>query len=545
MNVATLPPRAVPSGTGGFHGAWSRGAVEATAFLPRHPSRDQDWEERLDEVRSREPAVEVWERAAADGARLGADAGSLANARALAVGEAVCVTTGQQPGLFLGPLYTTYKAMTAVALARELAEKTGERVVPVFWLAADDSDFAEVAAAVLPDDELRLARHTLDGAELPAGGMVGDLSEDGTRRALEAVREDFAGRRNGERMLAHLDRALAAARDHGELSAALLHDLFAGTGLVVVDGRWPELRRAAAPLFERYADAREEIGRAVGVAGERLVEAGFAARITEPSTRNALFDIRSGRRLPFEGGDAALAARAREEPETLSPNVMLRPIVQDSLFPNVATVGGPGEISYHAQLAPVYERMGVAMPLLFPRFEATLVPRGVHELAERRGGDCADFVEDFDRAMRETAEAAVPDDLREALGGLGADLTARLRVVRERAEAFDGKIPAAVDEAARRVTDAVEKLRDRIARAARQAEARRDSSVKNYREFLRPRGIPQERVLGSLCLFLESPAHPLACLEDALREHLGAVRDGRPVHWLIPFGGCADEEAGP
>ena len=92
---------AVPSATGGFHGAWSRGAAEATAFLPRHPSREQDWEERLDEVRSREPAAEVWERAAAEGTRLGADAESLANARALAAGEAVCVTTGQQPGLFL------------------------------------------------------------------------------------------------------------------------------------------------------------------------------------------------------------------------------------------------------------------------------------------------------------------------------------------------------------------------------------------------------------------------------------------------------------
>jgi hypothetical protein len=116
--------------------------------------------------------------------------------------------------------------------------------------------------------------------------------------------------------------------------------------------------------------------------------------------------------------------------------------------------------------------------------------------------------------------------------------------VGKEAAAFDDKLPGAVDEAARRARDAVEKLRDRVAKAARQAEVRHDPAVKNYREFLRPRGVPQERVLNALVPFLDSPAHPLRCFEGLLEEHLDAVRSGSPRHWLVPFGGCPEEEAG-
>lgn len=541
--VSTPTPAPVPAAAPGFPGDWLRGDAAACAVLPRHPSRDADWDARLGEVAGRDPAAGVWERARADAERLGAAPATLANAEALARGSALCVTAGQQPGLFLGPLYTVYKAMTAVALARRLSGRTGRPVVPVFWNAADDSDFGEVATAFLPGDDYRLAKHTLDGGDLAAGGMVGDLSTAGTVRALEEARGLLRGGAYGEAMLRHLDDALARAGDHGELAGALLYDLFRDTGLVVVDGRWAELRRAAAPLFARYAAQREEIGAAVVAAGERLEEAGWRARIPAASTRAALFDIRTGRRLPFEGTDTELAARIESEPETLSPNVMLRPVVQDALFPNVATVAGPGEISYHAQLVPVYEALGVPMAILFPRFEATLVPHGVFELAERRGAPVVDFVRDFDTTLKATAERALPEGLRSALAEFERSVAGDAKRLREASGEFDPSLAGAADEAVRRARDAVEKLRTRAADAARAAEKRRDPAVKSYREFLRPRGVPQERVLSALTLFLESTGHPLDCLEEALAKHLDAAAGGEPLHWLLDFGGCRDGEA--
>jgi bacillithiol biosynthesis cysteine-adding enzyme BshC len=519
-----------------------RGEGEARSFLPRHPSREDDWTARIDEVAGRAPAAEVWARARTDAERLGASPESLASADALASGEALCITAGQQPGLFLGPLYTVYKAMTAVALARRLAEKADRAVVPVFWNAADDSDFGEVASAFLPADDYRLAKHTLGGGDLAAGGMVGDLSTEGTRRALDEARELLRGGAYGDAVLQHLDDALARAPDHGEVATALLYDLFRETGLVVVDGRWPELRRAAAPLFAGYAERREEIGEAVVAAGARLEAADYRARIPEASTRAALFDIRSGRRLPFEGSAEDLAARIDAEPETLSPNVLLRPVVQDSLFPNVATVAGPGEISYHAQLGPVYESLGTSMAILFPRFEATLVPRGVYELAERRESPVEDFVRDFDEAMKATAVRALPEGLRVALDDFEQRIAGDAERLREESGEFDPSLLGAADEALKRTREAVQKLRTRAADAARASEKRRDPAVKRYREFLRPRGVPQERVLSALTLFLESTGHPLECLEEALTQHLEAARAGQPLHWLLDIGGCRGEE---
>lgn len=543
MTTMQSGAQAIPATTGGFHGAFTRGDETARRFLPRHPGEPGDWESRIAHVERRDPATAVWERAARDLERLGGDEQARAGAERLARGEALCVTTGQQPGLLLGPLYTIYKAMTAVALARRLERKAERPVVPVFWSAADDSDFGEVGSAILAGEDFSLQRYALHGGDLRAGGMVGDLSTDGTRDILRTVEAEFAREPSGDVILRHLERALDVAKDHGELTTALLYDLFRGTGMVVVDGRWPELRREAQPLFRRYAEAAATVGEDVRGAGRALTDAGFVARITDGSTEAALFDIRDGRRLAFEGTPEELAARVDAAPESLSPNVMLRPMVQDSLFPNVATVGGPGEVSYHAQLAPAYARLGVDMPILFPRFEATLVPDGVAELASRRGRTVLDFVTDFDAVLRETSEAAAPGALASALRDFERAVEAGTARVRDEAVPFDEKLAGAVDESARRIRESVERLRDRVAKAVRQAEARRDPAVKHYRDFLRPRGVPQERVLSSLTLFLASEEHPLGCLEGLLEEHLEATRDGRPTHWLVPFGACRPEDA--
>ena len=529
-------PVSVPSEAAGFHGDFRCGRPEALAFLPRHPSREDDWEARIEEARRVSPPAPVWEKAGTVAARLGADDVARGGISALAEGRALCIATGQQPGLFLGPLYTAYKALTAVALARRVARATDETVVPVFWLAADDSDFGEVGSAFLAGGDYRLTRYSLDGGELPAGGMVGNLATDGTTRALEEARTAWGDHPAAARVERLLVESLKSAGDHGELVTALLYGLFAKTGLVVVDGRWPELRAAAAPLFTAYAGRRKEIGSAVVEAGRALVAGSYRAPISEASTRNALFEVRDGRRLPFSGAHEELRERAADSPESLSPNVLLRPVVQDALFPNVATIGGPGEISYHAQLVPVYEALGVSMPVLFPRFEATLVPEGVRRLASRRECPLVDLVRDFDGALKRTANAALPTELRDALEDLEARVTRDAVVLRNEAGTLDPKLTNAVEEAEKRIGEALAKLREKLAAAVRSAETKHDPAIKSYREFLRPRGKPQERVLSSLTLWLVSASHPLGLLGEALEEHLVATRECCPVHWLLDLG---------
>lgn len=518
---------------GGFAADWAAAVPDARRRMPRHPADPEAWRGRAAEAAVMRTPASVVERMRAHAGKLGADAASRASLDALSAAGTLCVVTGQQPGLLLGPLFALHKAWTAVALASRVAERTGRPTVPIFWSAGDDSDFAEIAAAVLPEAGGRLARFALGGGDLPAGGMVGDLGTDGTARVLgeaEPLLREWPG---GAALLSTAARALHRASDHGELAAAWLFALLPGSGLVVVDGRWDELRLAAAPLFTRYAERRAAVGESVRETGRRLEAAGYRARITDPSTEQALFDASDGRRLPFAGGDAELVARIRSAPETLSPNVLLRPLVQDTVFPNVATVAGPGEVAYHAQLAGAYAALDVGMPVMFPRFEATWVPTGVLDLARRREVAAVDLVRDFDGTLRASAAAALPPELRTALAELDARLSEASDGVRRAAASLDPSLADAADDTTRRCRDAVEKLRDKAAQAARVAEARRDPALKHYRELLRPRGIPQERVLSALTA-------PLAGIPDgrheAVRDHLEQVEAGRPGHWLLPMG---------
>ncbi|MFN8180110.1 MAG: bacillithiol biosynthesis cysteine-adding enzyme BshC [bacterium] len=523
---------AVAPESSGFAADWAWALPRAASFLPRHPARESAWTERIAEVASLPPSRALLERARADASRLGADARALASADALLSGDALCVTAGQQPGLFLGPLFAVYKAWTAIELAAHLERRTGRRVVPLFWSAADDSDFAEIATAVLPEPDLRLMRLSLEGGELPAGGMVGDLSAAGTARALASAEGALGAWPGWTSLAARAGAALERARDHGEIAAALLYGLTRDTGLLVVDGRWAELRHAGAALFARYAQQRAAVGESVRAAGRRLEAAGYRARIVDASTEQALFDARDGRRLPFEGTEAELLARIAAAPETLSPSVVLRPLVQDSVLPNVATVAGPGEVAYHAQLAFAYQSLGVGVPILFPRFEATLVPDGVFDLAERRGVPPVDLVRDFDGAMKATAAAALPRDLRDALDALEGGLARSAEDTRSAAESLEASLGAAAEEAFRRCREAVERFRERAAQAVRNADTRSDPSIRHYRELLRPRGVPQERVLSALTLDLAGAPEGMA---EAVRRHVEGVMEGRPAHWLAPL----------
>lgn len=543
------PPRTAPSAyavagrASGFAADYLRGDPRATRFLPRHPSRSEDFAASAKELEGRVPAGQLWARAEEMGARLGAPTASLENARRLAKGEALCVTTGQQPGLLLGPLYTLYKAMTAVRLAAAHTTERGRPVVPVFWIAGDDSDFAEVASTLVPGQGDRLERRALAGGTLPAGGMVGNLATSETADIVRDLAAIYNATEHGRALLKSLERACERARDHGEIAAALLLEWLGPAGLVVVDGRWPELRVGARALFERWLDLRSPIEDAVLVRGRELEEAGYRAPLTEASIRTGLFDASSGLRLPFEGSADDLRARIREAPESLSPNVVLRSAVQDALLPNLATIAGPSEIAYHAQLIPVYERLELSPPVLVPRFEATLVPSAVVELAARRGAPLEDFVFDFDGAMKATAARAIPPDVAAATDALAEATSGGMTRLRDAARAFDPKLGESLAESERRLAETVQRARERIIDAAREAERRRDPALRHAKDYLAPFRLPQERALSAIVLPLSGGAGVFSRLGEVVDCHWAAVKDLHPAHFLLERESLADPEA--
>jgi bacillithiol biosynthesis cysteine-adding enzyme BshC len=528
---------AVPSRASGFAMDIVRGNETALSFLPRPASRWEQEAAALANLPRRAPASSLWSRALSNAARLEASPKTLDHIKLLSEGKALCVVTGQQPGILLGPTLILYKTMTAIRLAERISDLTNRPVIPVFWIAGDDSDYAEISSVYFPDEEFRLERRGLQASSFPAGGMVGNLPVETTSAIVREFRNRWSAAPGGKELIRRLESACEIARDHGEISAALLQDWFGEWGLVVVDGRWPELRTEAREILERWVDARSAIEDDVVRTGEKLEQAGYRAQISEVSARSGLFDIRSGRRHPFEGSDAELRDRIRQEPETLSWNVVLRPIIQDLLLPNVATVAGRAEIAYHAQLAPIYIRLGLSMPVLVPRSEATLVPSGVFELAERRTAPVEDFVFDFDATLRGTADRAVPSSLSDSTEDLDRAIAEGIERVGDAAHSMDPKLAAFAADAHKRMRDALEKFRVRVAEAARDAERRRDARLRNYREFLTPFGEPQDRVLSALSLFLETDARPLDRFLEFSGRHLDLLLDREIVHWLSEISG--------
>ncbi len=291
------------------------------------------------------------------------EGGDPAGRAALARGEALFVVTGQQPGFPLPLGLSLQKAATAVAHADRLARKTGKPVLPLFWNAADDSDFEEARGQVMvrPGREPLAFRLPVDMAR--KGGFVGDLP---VSAAYGEFVEQLA---KGEPCSSW---TLQAGEDLGQHQGRIIADLFRPWGLFVIDARNPAIRMAARELFHVYAARRQEFSDLLDDTGEVLVAELGERPLRQGLGERALFFLKRRRRV-LPTADAygeELAARLAARPDELSPNAALRPLVQDNILPIAAAVLGPSEWNYHRQLRPLFDLLEVRFPAALPRLAA-------------------------------------------------------------------------------------------------------------------------------------------------------------------------------
>ncbi len=301
--------------------------------------------------------------------------------------ESVVVVTGQQPALFGGPLYNLYKAATTVRLSQHLEEQTGRAHVPVFWIANDDHELARVDHIHALDGDSRLARiawhHEIPRSVQPIAAVRLDEAVAG---ALDRLAEIADGSRHGEDVLDLLAGSFRAGERLSDSFARLLSKLFESEGLVLVDPSDPRLRRLGMPRLAAELSFPSPATEAARAATKELAARGYPAQVALRDDRLNMFFGRAERfRLRcgssgFQIGhrseriDAAgLRSSFHAALEQFSPNVLLRPLYQDALFPTVAYVAGPSEIAYFAQLKPVYSRFEMPMPVIYPRTSITLV----------------------------------------------------------------------------------------------------------------------------------------------------------------------------
>jgi bacillithiol biosynthesis cysteine-adding enzyme BshC len=421
-------------------------------------------------------------------------------------GGAAAVVTGQQMGLFLGPLFTLYKAATAVRLARTLASEQGTPVVPVFWLQTEDHDLPEIAHCdVAPSRGVALR------LELPAPGehvsVAHRVLPAEVSACLEALRGDLDHLPHARPHLGRLARHYRPGAGWAEAFAGVLAELFAPEGLVLLDPRDPRLAPLAAPIHRRALIEARPIAEALGAG-----RSGMAVHVREGAP--LFFFHPAGpegpryRLVPAHGGwaevggtgihtEAELLDALDRRPLCFSTSALLRPILEDTWLPTAAYVGGPAEVAYFAQLPPLYEAFGLTMPRVVPRAQFRLLEDSTRRTLARRGIAAAEV----DRPEEELL-ALVRS--RAGDGPAGREIAARLvdrfqqalaEVAPLLAPAGDG-IEEAMEKTRGTVARAVGKLGEKVDRAFGHRDAARVEDVRRLQAWLRPGGLPQERVFG-------------------------------------------------
>ncbi len=426
---------------------------------------------------------------------------------------AAVVVTGQQVGLFLGPLYAIYKAATTIRLAAALRAEWGLPVVPVFWLQTEDHDLAEISVCRVPSsrgDPLTLV--------LPAANDRVSIAHrrlpDEVTGCLKTLEHELA---RFPHAAPHLDRLTRHYRPEASWSDAfgnVLAEIFSDEGIVLLDPRDPALARLAAPVHRRAIVDARPIGRALGERVTALTAAGFSATVQVRADSPLSFfhpTAPDGPRFRLErsnggyaeiGGDrvhseAALLDALETDPARFSTSALLRPILQDTWLPTAAYVGGPAEVAYFAQLAPVYAGFGVSMPLIVPRAQFRLVEKETGEILARLGLRAGDVGASTDPMLAAAIDGRDGEPDGETLSReLSERFDEALREIVPTLRKAEGKIDRAIAKTRGTVGRAVGKLGRNYDKARMHRDDAVVRDVRRLQGRLYPNGRPQERVFG-------------------------------------------------
>lgn len=426
--------------------------------------------------------------------------------------DVTMVVTGQQVGAGLGPLYSLWKAATAIAWAQRLQREVGTPVLPVFWLQTEDHDVAEIASCVVSDGNGGVHR-TAFGADEAARGAIAHRTPDDVDAALTRLDALLTGAPHAD---AVMEAARAAYRPGARWHVAftrLLRAAFPGAPLLVLQPRDEAYAKRGIRLHERALAEHVALAELLTARGAALAEAGYDEQVpTREDCALSCFHVGGDTgdrfRLRHDGTRWRLAdghdtdvtpevrAALRSQPLRFSTTALLRPLWQDTLLPTAAYVGGPGELSYFAQLPPLYEHFEIPMPLILPRASGLLVDAALRDDLAALGLAPRDVDADVDTLL----DRLGPPDGVPSFDALDARAKAAiadaLTPFRDDAVQVDERLTQAFDKTEEAMLRCVSKLQARIERSARRADPERVAAVRRVVARLRPDGTPQDR---SLC----------------------------------------------
>ena len=456
------------------------------------------------------PRAEV---AAALAAEQPAGSEGRANAESLQDPNTLAVVTGQQSVLFGGPLYVLYKALAAVEIARTMSELLKKKVVPVFWVASDDHDFAEIRATTFLDSNSELKDVRYEPHVEPNLQPASTIFLDDTILGLaKSVRDLLPLSPWKDEICDVLEDAYRPGETiSGAFSKLLRHFL---PSLVIFDPGVPGLKALMRPVIEREIRESSPTSRLAAGIGEKLLAAGYHQQVpvrakgflnlflVSEGKRRALgvsekgIEVRGAHRTMTSADLLALIAKS---PEAASPGVMLRPLAQDYLLPTIAYIGGPAEVAYHAQIGPSYAHFGIPRPVIFPRPSFSLLDSPSARAMEAESLSFEDLQTDTETLLARAAREANPE-VEKAFAEARAAIEAGFHGVEEALSRLDSTLRGATQSSLGRALHQVEGLQEKALRAMKRQDATRAERLRRTRDFIFPGGSLQERGVSWISL---------------------------------------------
>ena len=533
LRVETLPFEKIPHQSRLFLD-YLKDPVALRRFYPSAVRFHHELAQRVPEVlaayqvdRSR-----VCDALAAMNQRWGAGDATMENIRLLRESDCIAVVSGQQAGLFTGPLYTIYKALSAVKLAGCLRQRN-TKAVPVFWIAAEDHDFEEVAKAEIIGRDCQLKHVDVPPDIHREGQPVGHVTLDHSINLV--ICQLFELLPNSEfaaDMKALVKNAWQPGRGFVESFAVMMTSLLGRHGLIFLDPLEPELKKLAAPLYSEAARRASEIANAIEQRSKELESTGYHAQVLatansfplflhdDQGRRHSVARVENGKYrakdLAEEHTAEELATMARETPERFSPNVTLRAVVQDHLLPTLAYYGGAAEIAYFAQTAEVYRVLERPATPILPRSSLTMIERHTGRVMEKYDLSLIDFFEGLDPVMKRVVEEHLSADTAKLFANAEQNVNNELDRLRRELESVDPTLASALDTGRKKINYQLDGLRTRFVRTQMTRDDAAHRQLQRASDQLFPNKDLQERHINVTSLLARHGTYVIEWIYNAI-----------------------------
>jgi bacillithiol synthase len=453
--------------------------------------------------------------------------------------EAVTVVSGQQVGLFGGPAYAFYKALTAIRTARQLS-KEGIEAVPVFWMATEDHDVDEVRHATW-FHEGKLHRFELPKpveADIPVGRIPLGPEINGLVQQAIAL---LAGP-DSQMVAGILQQSYVPSATYGSAFARLFARVFADEGLILLDPLDDGLHLLAAPVMKQALERRDELNALLLKRGKALEHAGYVAQVNVTSNSTVLFSLEGGKRhvISAANGDAFTSGgrtaplqewlqKLETDPKLFSPNALFRPVVQDYMLPTVAYFGGPAEIAYFAQSQVLYENLLGRMPVMLPRADFTLVDPKAVRILKKYGLEVENVWEGKQTLRKRMYGESVPKKLTREFDTNLRQMEKGVKKLQKAIAKVDPTIQGTIARAEKRIHYQIEKLREKTGAAL----DRHEKVIEQHEQFLENLLYPQKGLQSRDLCFLPFLSRWGSPGLTELEKHASAKKPG--LHFLVPI----------